>query len=61
MGEWADDWSAMGVTNLWDAVPQVIETKTEDGAAGAIHGALTTDRSGLPGSSKKHDVYLQGQ
>ena len=40
MGEWADDWSATGVTNLWDTVPQVIEMQSEAGAAGAIHGAL---------------------
>ena len=40
MGEWADDWSATGVINLWDTVPQVIEMQSEGGAAGAIHGAL---------------------
>ena len=40
MGEWADDWSATGVTNLWGTVPQVIEMQSEAGAAGAIHGAL---------------------
>jgi len=40
MGEWADDWSARGVTNLWGSVPQVIEMQSEGGAAGAIHGAL---------------------
>ncbi|WP_078117797.1 pyruvate:ferredoxin (flavodoxin) oxidoreductase [Thiosocius teredinicola] len=40
MGEWADDWSAVGVKNLWDSVPQVIEMQSEGGAAGAIHGAL---------------------
>ena len=40
MGEWADDWSAVGVKNLWDTVPQVIEMQSEAGAAGAIHGAL---------------------
>ncbi len=40
MGEWADEWSAHGQTNLWGAVPQVIELQSEGGAAGAIHGAL---------------------
>ncbi|MEP5763643.1 MAG: pyruvate:ferredoxin (flavodoxin) oxidoreductase [Halieaceae bacterium] len=40
MGEHADDWSAEGVTNLWGAVPDVIEMQSEAGAAGAIHGAL---------------------
>jgi len=33
MGEWADDWSATGVRNLWDTVPQVIEMQSEAGAA----------------------------
>ena len=40
MGEWADEWSASGVRNIWDTVPQVIEMQSEAGAAGAIHGAL---------------------
>ncbi|MDJ0877798.1 MAG: pyruvate:ferredoxin (flavodoxin) oxidoreductase [Halieaceae bacterium] len=40
MGEHADDWSAAGMTNLWGAVPDVIEMQSEAGAAGAIHGAL---------------------
>ena len=40
MGEWADDWSATGVRNLWNTIPQVIEMQSEGGAAGAIHGAL---------------------
>ncbi|MEE4659123.1 MAG: pyruvate:ferredoxin (flavodoxin) oxidoreductase [Halieaceae bacterium] len=40
MGEHADDWSATGQTNLWGAVPDVIEMQSEAGAAGAIHGAL---------------------
>ncbi len=40
MGEHADDWSATGVTNLWGAVPDVVEMQSEAGAAGAVHGAL---------------------
>ncbi len=40
MGEWADEWSARGQTNLWGTVPQVIEMQSEAGAAGTIHGAL---------------------
>jgi len=40
MGEWADEWSSRGQTNLWGAVPQVIEMQSEGGAAGAVHGAL---------------------
>ncbi len=41
MGEFADDWSAKGRTNLWGAVPEVIEMQSEAGAAGALHGAIT--------------------
>ena len=40
MGEWADEWSAQGRTNLWGAVPTVAELQSEAGAAGAVHGAL---------------------
>ena len=40
MGEHADDWAARGRTNLWGAVPDVIEMQSEAGAAGALHGAL---------------------
>ncbi len=42
MGELADAWSAAHVPNLWGAVPQVIEMQSEGGAAGALHGALST-------------------
>jgi pyruvate-ferredoxin/flavodoxin oxidoreductase len=40
MGEWSDEWSSLGVENLWGTVPEVIEMQSEAGAAGAIHGAL---------------------
>jgi pyruvate-ferredoxin/flavodoxin oxidoreductase len=40
MGEWADEWSARGQTNIWGSVPQVIELQSEAGAAGTLHGAL---------------------
>ncbi|GAB4162896.1 MAG: pyruvate:ferredoxin (flavodoxin) oxidoreductase [Candidatus Promineifilaceae bacterium] len=40
MGEWADEWSAAGRTNIWGAVPLVVEMQSEGGAAGAVHGAL---------------------
>jgi len=40
MGEWADQWSAEGKTNIWGTVPHVIEMQSEGGAAGALHGAL---------------------
>jgi pyruvate-ferredoxin/flavodoxin oxidoreductase len=40
MGELCDAWSSQGRTNLWGAVPDVIELQSEAGAAGAVHGAL---------------------
>ena len=42
MGEWADEWSAAGRTNIWGTVPEVVEMQSEGGAAGAVHGALQT-------------------
>jgi pyruvate-ferredoxin/flavodoxin oxidoreductase len=42
MGEWADQWAAEGVRNIWGTVPSVTEMQSEGGAAGAIHGALQT-------------------
>jgi len=40
MGEWADEWSAKGMTNIFGGVPKVVEMQSEAGAAGALHGAL---------------------
>ena len=42
MGEFADAWSAAGISNIWGTVPHVMEMQSEGGAAGAVHGALTT-------------------
>ena len=42
MGEWSDEWSALGRNNLWGTIPSVIEMQSEGGAAGAVHGALQT-------------------
>ena len=42
MGEFADAWSAQGIRNIWGTVPMVMEMQSEGGAAGAVHGALTT-------------------
>jgi pyruvate-ferredoxin/flavodoxin oxidoreductase len=42
MGEWADDWSAVGKKNIWGTVPLVVEMQSEGGASGAVHGALQT-------------------
>ena len=40
MGEWADEWSSQGKTNVWKTIPSVVEMQSEGGAAGAVHGAL---------------------
>jgi len=40
MGEWADEWSALGKKNIWGAIPSVVEMQSEGGASGAVHGAL---------------------
>jgi len=40
MGEFADEWSAKGRTNIWGTVPDVIEMQSEGGASGAVHGSL---------------------
>ena len=42
MGETADELSAAGVKNIWGTIPQVTEMQSEAGAAGAVHGALTS-------------------
>ena len=36
MGEFADEWSAHGKTNIWGTVPSVTEMQSEAGAAGDI-------------------------
>ena len=40
MGEYADQWAAEGIPNIWGTVPTVVEMQSEGGAAGAVHGAL---------------------
>jgi pyruvate-ferredoxin/flavodoxin oxidoreductase len=40
MGEWADEWAARKLENLWGNIPDVVEMQSEGGAAGAVHGAL---------------------
>ncbi len=42
MGETADELSAAGVKNIWGTIPDVVEMQSEGGAAGAVHGALTS-------------------
>ncbi|MEQ9455527.1 MAG: pyruvate:ferredoxin (flavodoxin) oxidoreductase [Phycisphaeraceae bacterium] len=40
MGEFAEEWSSKGQTNLWGQTPKIVEMQSEAGAAGACHGAL---------------------
>ncbi|MBP7263520.1 MAG: pyruvate:ferredoxin (flavodoxin) oxidoreductase [Spirochaetia bacterium] len=42
MGELSDEFSAQGRKNIFGTIPQVVEMQSEAGAAGAVHGALTT-------------------
>lgn len=42
MAELTDMWSAQGLSNIWDQVPDVVEMQSEGGAAGTAHGALQT-------------------
>ncbi|MBL7130516.1 MAG: pyruvate:ferredoxin (flavodoxin) oxidoreductase [Candidatus Omnitrophica bacterium] len=42
MGEIADAKSAKGEVNIWGTVPTVVEMQSEAGAAGAVHGSLTS-------------------
>jgi len=42
MGEESDEKSARGEKNIWGSIPDVVEMQSEAGAAGAVHGALTT-------------------
>ena len=42
MGEISDAKSALKQKNIWGSVPIVSELQSEGGAAGAVHGALTT-------------------
>ena len=42
MGEISDELSAQGRKNIWGSVPEVVELQSEAGAAGTVHGALTT-------------------
>jgi len=42
MGEWADEWSAVGQPNIWGTIPNVMEMQSEGGASAAVHGAAST-------------------
>ncbi len=42
MGEYADAWAAQGRKNIFGSVVSVTEMQSEGGAAGAVHGALST-------------------
>src|ERR1700746_3352297 len=39
MAELCDEWANRRRPNLWGAVPEVAETQSEGGAAGAVHGS----------------------
>ncbi|HEV8121544.1 MAG TPA: pyruvate:ferredoxin (flavodoxin) oxidoreductase [Candidatus Polarisedimenticolia bacterium] len=53
MGELADAWMGERRPNLWGAVPLVVEMQSEGGAAGALHGAVTTGSLGTTFTSSQ--------
>ena len=42
MAETCDELASMCKTNIWGSVPSIVEMESEGGAAGAVHGSLTT-------------------
>ena len=42
MGEYADEWAAYGRKNIFGQVLKVVEMQSEAGAAGALHGVLSS-------------------
>jgi pyruvate-ferredoxin/flavodoxin oxidoreductase len=42
MGEWVDEWASQGKKNLFGEIVSVVEMQSEAGAAGALHGALSS-------------------
>ena len=40
MGEFSDEWSSLGRTNVWGVVPDVVEMQSEGGASAAVHGSV---------------------
>jgi len=46
MAEYCDAWTAENKPNIWGTVPSITEMQSEAGAAGALHGALTTGSLG---------------
>jgi pyruvate-ferredoxin/flavodoxin oxidoreductase len=53
MGEWADAWAASGRPNAFGTTPSVVEMQSEGGAAGALHGALTSGSLGTTFTSSQ--------
>ena len=53
MGEWADAWAASGRPNMFGTAPSVVEMQSEGGAAGALHGALTSGSLGTTFTSSQ--------
>lgn len=46
MAEYADEWSAQGLKNIFGQTVDVVEMQSEAGAAGALHGALAAGALG---------------
>ena len=66
MGEWADEWSAQGRTNIWGAVPAVVEMQSEGGASGgharcASVGLADHDLHRFAGPAAHDPDHVQGR
>ena len=64
MGEFSDQWSAEKRPNTRGSIPDVVEMKSEGGAAGAVHaalqaGALTTTFTASQGLLLIDPEYVQ--
>ncbi|MBO5647753.1 MAG: pyruvate:ferredoxin (flavodoxin) oxidoreductase, partial [Kiritimatiellae bacterium] len=42
MAETCDELASLAKTNIWGSIPSIVEMESEGGAAGAVHGSLTT-------------------
>lgn len=64
MAEVTDEWAANGRKNIFGQTVEVVEMQSEAGAAGTVHGslstgALTTNIYSISGSSSDDSEYVQ--
>ena len=64
MGEWADEWSALGRRNIWGTIPDVIEMQSEGGRLGrrprgAAGRRADDDLHGVAGAAADDPRHVQ--